>query len=130
MSRGSRDGGKPPHETSQTGPTSDERRRHTRQRCELPVRIVAVESSGSESGSQLFRVYSGWQCDISAAGVGFVTSASLSCDEVFLELRSPNHGLTFQAARIVHAQEAQNGLWRYGAYFVEPVSRVDRYEFD
>jgi hypothetical protein len=87
-----------------------------------------VESS--KSGSQLFGVYSGWQCDISSAGVGFVSVACLSCDEVFLELRSPNHGLTFQAAQIVHAQKAQNGHWRYGASFIEPESRVDRYEFD
>jgi len=89
-----------------------------------------LESSSFESGSQLFRVFSGWQCDISAAGVGFVTSASQLCGEVFLELRSSNHGLSFQAARIVHAQETQNGHWRYGARFVEPESRVDRYEFD
>lgn len=127
MSRGSRNG-REPHDSDKFGQIQPERRQHLRRPCDLSVRIVVAESS--DSGSQLFRVYSGWQCDISLEGVGFICPTQLSCDEVFLELRSSEYGITFQAARIVHARKAENGHWRYGASFIVPDSRVDRYEFD
>jgi hypothetical protein len=129
MSRGSRDG-REPLDADKSGPTQPERRQYLRQPSDLSVRIVVEESSDSGSGTQVFRVYSGWQCDISSEGVGFICPTQLSCDEVFLELRSSDYGITFQAARIVHAQEAENGHWRYGASFILPESRIDRYEFD
>lgn len=130
MPRGSRDGQKPPDDNGQCRPPQKERRKHPRRPCNLPVRIVVAEPPDSDTGSHLFRVYTGWQCDISPVGVGFVTEVRLQSEEVFLELRSPNHGIKFQAARVVHAQKVQDGNWRYGASFIEPECRVDRYEFD
>lgn len=97
--------------------------------CDLPIRIVVVESlPGSNSG--VFRVISGRQCEQSPHGAGFICSARLPGQEIFLEMRSINRELHFEAASVVRESQTPDGRWRYDAVFVERTDRVDRYEFD
>lgn len=98
-------------------------------RCDFPIRVVAVEPS-NDAVPSVFRVISGRQFDSSTTGAAFICPVRIPGNEVFLELRSSNRSLHFEAATIVHESQTQDGRWRYEARFVEPECKVDRYDFD
>ncbi len=130
MPRGSRDGQKPPHDNGQPRPTHKERRKHPRRLCDLPVRMVVAEPPAAEAGAHLVRVNTRCHCDIWPEWVIFATDGRIRSEDFYLRHPAANHWNTFQTARAVRSQKLQDGHWRYGASFVEPGCRVDRYEFD
>lgn len=123
-----RDGNTPEssRENNGNGTGSSQTPRHE---CDLPIRIVVFEPlPGSNSG--VYRVVAGRQCQQAPDGVGFICRVRLPDSEIFLELCSANRELRCEAASIAREAQTPDGRWRYDAVFIEPASRVDRYEFD
>jgi hypothetical protein len=94
------------------------------------IRIVLAEPVGPDSTSQVFRVHTGWQRELNELSLSFVCSKRLAQTNVFLEFRSKDRKIVFEAANIVDVRRIDDNEWCCHAVFVRDECKVDRNWFD